>query len=163
MNKFLSGLAIALLGLSPVHVNAQVKAPIPLEQFLKRDVFGTMSISPTGEYFAATIPKDDGSSLVILRRSDMKLTGKVVLPKDTYVVGFNWVNPNRILFSIGEKAGELDFPLHHPALIERNIAADRHTDRTHFGIAWLPYLRRQVALNFPLLERGWKWLRSTLR
>lgn len=61
-----------------------------------------------------------------------------------------------------EKSGELDFPLHHPTLIERNIAADRHTDRTHFGIAWLPYLRRQVALNLPLLERAWKRLRSTL-
>ncbi len=69
-----------------------------------------MSISPTGEYFAATIPKDDGSSLVILRRADMSVTGKVVLPKNTYIVGFNWVNPQRILFSIGEKAGELEAP-----------------------------------------------------
>ena len=110
MNKTLAGFAMALLGLSPFYASAQVNTPIPLEQFLKRDVFGTMSISPTGEYFAATVPKDDGSSLVILRRADMTVTGKVVLPKNTYIVGFNWVNPQRILFSIGEKAGELEAP-----------------------------------------------------
>lgn len=110
MNKILAGFAIALFGISPMYAIAQTTPPIPLEQFLKRDVFGTMSISPTGEYFAATIPKDDGSSLVILRRADMSVTGKVVLPKNTYIAGFNWVNPQRILFSIGEKAGELVAP-----------------------------------------------------
>ncbi len=110
MNKFVAAIAFTLVGLSPTHVQAQTKSQIPLEQFLKRDVFGTMSISPTGEYFAATVPKDDGSSLVILRRADMKVTGKVVLPKNTYIIGFNWVNPERILFSIGEKAGELEAP-----------------------------------------------------
>ncbi|MGH8049525.1 MAG: alpha/beta hydrolase family protein [Arenimonas sp.] len=110
MNKTLAGFAMVLFGLSPLYAGAQANTPIPLEQFLKRDVFGTMSISPTGEYFAATVPKDDGSSLVILRRADMAVTGKVVLPKNTYIVGFNWVNPQRILFSIGEKAGELEAP-----------------------------------------------------
>ena len=110
MKKFLASVTLAIVALVPGHVNAQAKTTIPLEQFLKRDVFGTMSISPTGEYYAATIPKDDGSSLVILRRSDMQITGKVGLPKNTYIVGFNWVNPTRILFSIGEKAGELETP-----------------------------------------------------
>lgn len=111
MNKFIvTAISLSLLGLIPMPLQAQTKTPIPLEQFLKRDVFGTMSISPTGEYLAATVPKDDGSSLVILRRADMKVTGKVVLPKNTYIAGFNWVNPERILFSIGEKAGELESP-----------------------------------------------------
>jgi dipeptidyl aminopeptidase/acylaminoacyl peptidase len=110
MHQLLRGLAFFAAALGSIQIYAQQKAPIPLEQFLKRDVFETMNISPTGEYFAATIPKDDGSSLVILRRADMKVTGKVVLPKDTYIATFNWVNPNRILFSVGEKAGELEQP-----------------------------------------------------
>ena len=50
----------------------------------------------------------------------------------------------------------IDFPLHHPGRMQRDALADRHTDRVHFGIAWLPYLRRQVALNFPLLDKVWK-------
>jgi dipeptidyl aminopeptidase/acylaminoacyl peptidase len=110
MNRILTGLVIIMLGICPTYAQAQANAPIPLEQFLKRDVFGTISISPTGEYFAATVPKDDGSSLVILRRADMTVSGKVVLPKNTYIAQFNWVNPERILFSIGEKAGELESP-----------------------------------------------------
>ncbi len=110
MKIFLIGAALISCSFFGNDVLAQASQPIPLEQFLKRDVFGTMNISPTGEYFAATVPKDDGSSLVILRRADMKITGKVVLPKNTYVAGFNWVNSERILFSIGEKAGELEAP-----------------------------------------------------
>lgn len=56
---------------------------------------------------------------------------------------------------------ELEFPLRHPARMQRDIAADRHTDRMHFGITWRPYLRRQIALNFPFLERLWIRLRNT--
>jgi len=110
MNKFFAGIALALLGASPCHVQAQARQAIPLEQFLKRDVFSSMRISPTGEFIAAVVPQEDRSALVILRRSDMSITGKVVLPSKTYIADYNWVNPNRILFTIGEKAGELNQP-----------------------------------------------------
>jgi dipeptidyl aminopeptidase/acylaminoacyl peptidase len=110
MNKFLISVALSLAAFTAMDCVAQNKAPIPFEQFLKRDLFGTMKISPSGEFIAATIPQEDRSALVILRRSDMKVNGKVVLPSKTYVVDFNWVNPNRILFSVGEKSGELNQP-----------------------------------------------------
>jgi len=110
MNKFFITIALSLAIINAVDSSAQTKAPIPLEQFLKRDLFGTMKISPSGEFIAATIPQEDRSALVILRRSDMKVNGKVVLPSKTYVVDFNWVNPTRILFSVGEKSGELNQP-----------------------------------------------------
>lgn len=83
---------------------------IPVESFLKRDSFGTMSLSPTGEYIAATIPQQDKTSLVILRRSDLKQTGHVTLPKDNHVTNFYWVNPTRILFEVGQKEGALNQP-----------------------------------------------------
>lgn len=87
------------------------RAGVPsVEDFLKRDTFGTIQISPTGEYLAATVPMEDRTSLVILRRSDMSRTGFVTLPEKTHVAGFNWVNPNRILFSIGETTGGLEAP-----------------------------------------------------
>lgn len=110
MKSFLISTVLAAFSFITLDVNAEQKQAVPLEQFLKRDVFGVMNISPTGEFFAATVPKDDGSALVILRRSDMTVSGKVVLPKDTYIADFNWVNANRILFTIGEKAGELEGP-----------------------------------------------------
>ena len=82
----------------------------PMADFLKRDAFGTMKISPTGEYLAATVPLSDRTSLIILRRSDLQQTGHVTLPTKTHIADFNWVNDTRILFSIGEKQGELEQP-----------------------------------------------------
>jgi dienelactone hydrolase len=81
-----------------------------LADFLKRDTFGTMKISPTGEYLAATVPLSDRTSLIILRRSDLKITGHVTLGEHSHVVDFHWVNDKRILFSIGQKFGYLEAP-----------------------------------------------------
>jgi len=104
---FLMFLSISFLGLGV----AQADEQIPVESFLKRDSFGTMSLSPTGEYIAATIPQEDKTSLVILRRSDLTQTGHVTLPKNNHVGDFYWVNPNRILFTVGQKEGALNQPL----------------------------------------------------
>ncbi len=84
--------------------------PPPLADFLKRDAFGTMKISPTGEYLAATVPLSDRTSLVIFHRSDMKMTGHVTLPPKTHIAQFDWVNDTRIIFSIAEKEGDLVTP-----------------------------------------------------
>jgi dipeptidyl aminopeptidase/acylaminoacyl peptidase len=109
--------ALAALCLSaPAFAAEQVAAATashgapPLADFLKRDAFGTMKISPTGEYIAATVPLSDRTSLIILRRSDLKQTGHVTLPPKTHIVDFNWVNDKRILFSIAEKEGDLVTP-----------------------------------------------------
>jgi dipeptidyl aminopeptidase/acylaminoacyl peptidase len=85
-------------------------AASPLAPYLKKDKFGTIRISPTGEFLAVTVPLEDRTSLVILRRSDMSMTGHVTLPKNTHVGEFQWVNPTRVLFSIGEKMGDLEQP-----------------------------------------------------
>ena len=106
----LSGTAYAV---DPVPASAGIDrsaAPPPLADFLKRDAFGTMKISPTGEYIAATLPLSDRTSLIILRRSDLKPTNHVTLDAKKHVVDFHWVNDKRILFSIGEKQGELEQP-----------------------------------------------------
>ncbi|MEO6172114.1 MAG: S9 family peptidase [Arenimonas sp.] len=110
MKKALISITLACMSITAISVQAQTKQILPLEQFLKRDLFGTLKISPTGEYLAATIPQEDRSALVIFHRSNMQISGKVVLPSKTYVADFNWVNPTRILFSVGEKAGELNQP-----------------------------------------------------
>ncbi len=82
----------------------------PLADFLKRDAFGTMKISPTGEYIAATVPLSDRTSLIILRRSDLKVTGHVTLGEHKHVSDFEWVNDHRILFGASMRFGWLDAP-----------------------------------------------------
>jgi dipeptidyl aminopeptidase/acylaminoacyl peptidase len=120
MNQKLSLISIAFVtaliaGTSSSTTNAAEssvsQAPlIPIDQFLKRDSFGTIKISPTGEYFAATVPLEDRTSLVILRRSDLQKIGNVTFESKVHVIDFNWVNPKRILFSIGQSGGDLAAP-----------------------------------------------------
>lgn len=78
--------------------------------FVKKDHFETIKLSPTGEYYAATVPIEDRTALAIMRRADNKLTGTFRLEKNTHVDDFWWVNPQRVLISIAEKFGEMDQP-----------------------------------------------------
>ncbi|MBS0212171.1 MAG: S9 family peptidase [Proteobacteria bacterium] len=82
----------------------------PLKDFLRRDTFGAIKISPTGEYLAATVPLSDRTSLVILRRSDNTMVGHVTVGEHKHVTDFQWVTPQRILFGVSVKFGYLDRP-----------------------------------------------------
>ena len=103
-------LAICMAAFCSSVLVAQTVPQIPVEDFLKRDVFGTLRLSPDGEYIAATVPMEDRTSLVILRRSDMKQTGHVTFPSKNHVNDFYWVNSERVLFTIAEKQGALNEP-----------------------------------------------------
>ncbi len=97
--------AVLLAGFS-----GPVVAQVDVEPYIKRDAFESIKISPTGEYFAATIPGEGKTALAIIRRSDNQVTGRFALGKNSHVAGFWWVNPERLLISTSEKFGELDKP-----------------------------------------------------
>jgi dipeptidyl aminopeptidase/acylaminoacyl peptidase len=83
---------------------------VDIEAFVKKDRFENIKISPTGEYFAATVPFEDRTALVIMDRANKKLMGTFQLGRDSAVAGFVWVSPDRVLISAAEKFGELDEP-----------------------------------------------------
>ncbi len=83
---------------------------IDVAAYVKKDRFETLKISPTGKFYAATVPLEDRTALVILHRGDNKLTGSFNLGKNTHVVDFDWVNDDRVLISMAEKYGALDQP-----------------------------------------------------
>lgn len=85
-------------------------AAVDIDAFVKKDRFETLKISPTGEYFAATVPLEDRTVLAILRRADNKLVSSFNVGKYTHVSDFDWVNPERVLISVVEKFGSLDTP-----------------------------------------------------
>ncbi|WP_083537648.1 S9 family peptidase [Pseudoxanthomonas mexicana] len=97
----------ACLLLSPAMAVAQVD----VGNFIRKDKFEAIKISPTGEYLAATVPMEDRTVLAIMRRSDNKLTGTFALGKNSHVSNFWWVNPARVIVSVSEKFGQLDQPL----------------------------------------------------
>lgn len=100
--KVLSALAGVLLAPSVLAVE--------VERFVARDKFEAIKISPTGEYFAASVPLDDRTVLAIIRRSDNKMTGTFALEQHNHVADFHWVNPERVLISTSQKFGDLDTP-----------------------------------------------------
>jgi dipeptidyl aminopeptidase/acylaminoacyl peptidase len=83
---------------------------VDVDAFAKKDRFESIKISPTGEYFAATVPFEDRTALVIMSRGDRKLLGTFQLGRDSAVAGFTWVSPDRVLIAAAEKFGELDRP-----------------------------------------------------
>ncbi|WP_433854007.1 alpha/beta hydrolase family protein [Stenotrophomonas nitritireducens] len=99
------GLLLALLVTA-----AQASAAVDLGQFTRKDDFNEIKISPSGEYYAATVPLEDKTALVIFRRTDFKPTGTFMPGRNTHVSDFEWVNDQRVLIGIAQKFGMLDQP-----------------------------------------------------
>src|SRR5688500_8115906 len=85
-------------------------AQVDLGRYLKRDPFGTIKISPTGEYYAATVPLEDRTSLVVVRRGDKQVSGQVGGERHAVVSDFEWANPERFVVSLAERYGSEDQP-----------------------------------------------------
>lgn len=105
--KYLACSVLLALGL----MHSTTAGAVDVNAYVKKDQFGDIKLSPMGDYYAATVQLEDRTALVILRRSDNKLTGTLSLGKNSHVSGFWWVNPTRVMASIAEKMGALDEPL----------------------------------------------------
>lgn len=103
--KTLLGLALAVALGTPTLAGA-----VDIEPYIRNDKFTDITISPNGEYFAAVVPLDDRSTLVMIRRSDNTLTGHFSLGRNTYIHDFEWVSDKRVVISVEEKIGSLDNP-----------------------------------------------------
>jgi dipeptidyl aminopeptidase/acylaminoacyl peptidase len=107
VGKYAAQIALAGLLMGSMSATAQVD----LEPFLKKDQFSTITISPTGEYYAIAVQTGDRTGLQIIRRADKKATTGVNPGKNRHIQNIEWVNSNRILFSVAEKYfGEMDQP-----------------------------------------------------
>jgi dipeptidyl aminopeptidase/acylaminoacyl peptidase len=89
---------------------AQAATAVDVASFVKRDRFDDIKLSPDGEYYAASVPGEDNSILVIVRRADNKPTAGFGIGKNTYIADFAWVNPQRVVFGTSRKFGALDTP-----------------------------------------------------
>jgi dipeptidyl aminopeptidase/acylaminoacyl peptidase len=102
---------VYLTGLLATIFAAPVFAQHTIEDFIRKEKFIHIKISPTGEYLAATVPIERKTALAILRRSDNKLVASLSIPGDrTHVAGFWWVNDERVLISAASKFGDLEAP-----------------------------------------------------
>ncbi len=110
MKKIRVVISALLLSLSGMAV-AQTVQPYDVEDFIRKQKFNDIKISPTGEFYAATVPVERKTALVILRRADNQLMASLSIPGDrTHVDNFWWVNNERVLIRAAEKLGELERP-----------------------------------------------------
>lgn len=102
---------IGCIALAALFAAAPAVAQVDIDAFLRKDRIGSIKLSPTGEYYAATIPLADRTVLAIMRRKDKTLTAKVQGDKNSGVADFEWVDDERVLVAMSRKFGALDQPL----------------------------------------------------
>lgn len=106
VGKALLAMLLWLAGFS----DARAQGGVDLEQYLKRDGYGRIKISPDGRYYAATIELEDRGALVVVRRADKKVVGGSAGVKDSVVDDFWWAKPDRVVLSTAERFGSRDEP-----------------------------------------------------
>jgi dipeptidyl aminopeptidase/acylaminoacyl peptidase len=100
-------------------------AQVDVGAFIRKDAFTDIRLSPNGDFLAATVQQEDRTSLVVLRRSDSKVTGSVSLGRHNHVQDFWWVNPERLVFSVSQRFGLLDKPQPTGELFAMNADGSR--------------------------------------
>ncbi len=106
-----SSIASLMLAFASFAATAQAPKPHDVEDFIRKQKFIDIKISPTGEYYAATVATERKTILVVLRRSDNKLTAQIHIPGDrTHVDDFWWVSDTRIVASGAQKMGAHERP-----------------------------------------------------
>lgn len=104
MTKLLLAAALAALS-SPA-----TAAGVDLSAYLRKDQFESIQMSPTGQYFAATVPLEDRTVLVVIERGTNKITANFKLGRNTVIHDYAWVTPDRLVIGTAEKFGSLDQP-----------------------------------------------------
>ncbi len=120
-------LLCVVCGAMPGPASAQnaAMAAVDVAPFVRKDTYTEVKISPKGDYFAVTVPLEDRTALVVLRRSDMKPTAKIQGGKDSVVYGFWWVNDERVVASMAETFGLDDKPFANGELYAVNADGSR--------------------------------------
>lgn len=99
------------------HAAAQ---PLSPEAYLAPGDVANLIISPDGEHYAATVPLEDRTALVVLRRSDMKRSGYAMFKAETHVTDVYWVNDRQLVYSDARRMGPLAAPRQSGRLYKMN-------------------------------------------
>ncbi|MGO4893222.1 alpha/beta hydrolase family protein [Flavobacterium sp. W21_SRS_FM6] len=109
MNRFLLTVGLFILGMKiPVYGNEL----IPLQVFTKFPQFQQLVISPTGEYLAAAVTKEDNTPLVtIIDVKNLQQLSAIEFKLGQLPSELTWLNNERLGIRISKKIGALDQPV----------------------------------------------------
>src|SRR5690606_32095388 len=84
------------------------RAQVDLDAWVERDRFETVKISPDGRHFAATVPMDDKTVLVVLDRASRKIVSGGAGVADSAVLDFWWAGDEQVVIAMGQSFGSKD-------------------------------------------------------
>lgn len=99
----------ALLALAGAGTIASAAA-VDITQFIRTDAFNNLKLSPQGDYYAATVPMEETTVVVVMRTADGSLAGHFRAPEDNHAASFDWVSDERLLIGLAQSHGQLDEP-----------------------------------------------------
>lgn len=119
----------ALIGSATAPAFAQGQAggaaQVDLAPYLRRDAYESIKISPDGKHYAATVPLEDRTVLVILRRSDKQFVTKATGFKDSVIADYWWANDDRVVVAMAQRLGSRDAPYRTGELHAIDIGGER--------------------------------------
>lgn len=77
----------------------------PVRDFVSHPSYGTVKISPNGDYLAITIDRGDQDVLTVMRTRDLSIVKVNQLPDKKSVGSFFWISPERLMFNAVRKMG----------------------------------------------------------
>lgn len=83
---------------------------VALEDLLRPAQYESLSISPDGKHFAATVPLADRTVLSIVRRSDMQISAQIDPGREGYVDNAFWVGDRRLFAEWSKRFGVIAQP-----------------------------------------------------
>ena len=84
---------------------------IPLDHFLKHSDYLDSKISPDGKYLAARLRENQRVYLTIIDLENNKVSSGVNPPMHFEVTRYDWVNNERVIYSIAQKWAHRDAPV----------------------------------------------------
>ena len=105
-----TGAVVMAIAIACLCTAMSARAQVDLDAYLKKDRYGEITISPDGTYYAATMPLEDRTALVVLRRADKQVTATVTGDKDSVVGDFWWASDTRLVVAMALKLGSRDEP-----------------------------------------------------
>lgn len=100
--------------------------PLPVEYFTRQDDFGTLKISPDGEFFAATVGGSELSALVFMKLAESKIVSGVKARGQDEITGFDWVSDTRVVYYYGERYLGREFVTNTGEIFAINRDGSRH-------------------------------------
>lgn len=83
--------------------------PLPISYFTKHDDFGTLKVSPDGEFVAATVGGPELSALAFLDLASNKIVAAVKARRNDEITDFDWVSDTRLIYYYGERIRGREF------------------------------------------------------